>query len=346
MKRNRNKSFLVGVAAIFALSASAAFGQYGYYGGAGACGPTACEAPTYAAPSCDAPTCDVPSCDVPACDVPTCAPEACEPVGCGYYGGISGDYCGEYGGYCGGICIPFCDVSQLVGGVLNVATTPFHWVASMLTDGIYDGCGCAPAPARTPCNPCDICGNYVGGCNDYCQVPYRGNGGTVDVYGDPVAPRAAAPNVGSNGSYPVDAYDAEQYDASPSRRQSVPGIQAAPQAAPQNAAPESLPAEAIDRAAFAPRPVRPAFNAQAFNVRSFNVQTLVGNAPAPNAVRQVRYEERRAARPLVAAPQAQVQPQTFAAPVVENASSVSENRPARKTYGQVRPNQTVGGRVF
>lgn len=329
MKRNRNNSLLVGVAAIFALSATAAFGQYGYYGDP--CGPAACEAPT-----CDVPVCDVPTCDVPVCDVPTCGPEACEPVGCGYYGGISGDC----GGYYGGVCVPFCDVSQLVGGVLNVATTPFHWVASMLTDGIYDGCGCAPAPARTPCNPCDICGNYVGGCNDYCETPYYGNGGTVDVYGDPIVPRAAAPNAVSSGSYPVGVYDAERYDSSPSRRQTVPGVQA-----PQNAAPENLPATAINRAAFAPRPVRPAFNAQAFNV-----QALVGNvpAPAPNAVRQVRYEEGRVARPQTFAevPQTQVRPQTFAAPIVESAPIVSETRPARKTYGQVRPNQTAGARVF
>lgn len=264
------------VGSIAALSASAAFGQNGYYGyNGGACAPN-CELPPVCepvAPACEPVSCE-PTCDVMPCE-PTCGPTFdCEPA-CGYgYG---------YGGFC---CNPCYDVAALVGGALDVATAPFHWAAAMLTEGIYPDCGCAPRPPKTNCDPCDMCGNFVGGCGEECETPVCANGynGYANNYGAGYGYDANA--------YPVGAYDSEAYDASPTR-------QKAPSLAPSSSrvAPETLPREAVQRGGLsqAPQYRRPSF---AFG--SLDVQTLVGNKrQAPNfapveplpATRAARYEE-------------------------------------------------------
>ena len=272
------------VGSIATLSASAAFGQTGYYGyNGGACAPN-CELPPVCepvAPACEPVSCE-PTCDVMPCE-PTCAPSCgpaygCEPS-CGYgYG---------YGGFC---CNPCYDVAAFVGGALggavNVATAPFHWAAAMLTEGIYPDCGCAPRPPKTNCDPCDMCGNFVGGCGEECETPVCANGyaGYNNAYANGYGYDASA--------YPVGTYDSEAYDASPTR-------QKAPSLAPSSSrvAPETLPREAIQRGGLsqAPQYRRPSF---AFG--SLDVQTLVGNKrqasnfapvePLP-ATRAGRYEE-------------------------------------------------------
>lgn len=78
-------------------------------------------------------------------------------VGCGgCYGGCGGCY-----GGCGLGILPF------VHDVAAVALTPARWVAGLLSCGTFADCGCAPRPCRTYCDPCDSCGNWVGGCS-YC----------------------------------------------------------------------------------------------------------------------------------------------------------------------------------
>ncbi|MDO5552580.1 MAG: hypothetical protein Q4G68_02345 [Planctomycetia bacterium] len=79
--------------------------------------------------------------------------DACCDTGC------STGCCGVSTG-CGGDC--FSGVGALVKGAAEVALTPVEWVASLLSCGTYADCGCAPAPRRTYCDPCDRCGNWVG----------------------------------------------------------------------------------------------------------------------------------------------------------------------------------------
>jgi hypothetical protein len=211
---------------------------------------------------------------------PTCGPSfGCEP------------YCGPGYGYGGFCCNPCYDVAAIVGGALGgafeVASAPFHWAAAMLTEGIYPDCGCAPRPPKTNCDPCDMCGNFVGGCGEECETPVCANG-----YVNNYANNYAGGYGYDASAYPVGAYDSEAYDASPTR-------QKAPALAPKSSrvVPETLPREAIQRDGLtqAPQYRRPSF---AFG--SLDVQTLVGNKrQAPNfapveplpATRAGRYEE-------------------------------------------------------
>lgn len=277
---------LLTVGSIATLSASTAFGQAGYFGyNGGACAPN-CELPPVCEPV--APVCE------PVCDVPpaACAP-TCDP------------YCGPGYGYCGFGCAPCYDLAAFVGGVLDVATAPFHWAASMLTEGIYPDCGCAPRPPKTNCDPCDICGNFVGGCGEECDAPpcagagygcnnyngYNGyNGGYATGY--------------DAGSYPVGAYDSEAYDASPTRRQAPAGVPAS-----SNAAPETLPQEAVQRGSvsFAPRPQAPQYRRPSFAFGGLDVRALVGNTrQTPNfatahplpPTREPGFQGEYAARPV------------------------------------------------
>lgn len=277
---------LLTVGSIATLGASTAFGQIGYNGYNGACAPN-CELPPVCepvAPACE-PVCELPpaACE-PTCDVPpTCGPAiGCEP------------YCGPCYGY-GGFCAPCCDLAAIVGGALDVATAPFHWAAAMLTEGIYPNCGCAPRPPKTNCDPCDVCGNFVGGCGEECDAPpcAGGYGGTYNGYDN----YNAYNGYNNANSYPVGAYDAEAYDSSPTRQKSAPGL-----ASPTNASPETLPQEAVRRGSlsFAPRPQAPRQARPSFAFGGFDVQTLVGNRrPATNyatatplpARRPVPYEE-------------------------------------------------------
>ncbi|MBR4832892.1 MAG: hypothetical protein IKU86_00970 [Thermoguttaceae bacterium] len=266
---------LLAVCSIATLSASTAFGQFGYngYNGYnGACAPN-CELPPVCepvAPACE-PVCDVPptACE-PTCDVPpTCGPA----LGCAPYCDSGYGYGCGYGGFCN----PCYDVAAIVGGALDVATAPFHWAAAMLTEGIYPDCGCAPRPPKTNCDPCDMCGNFVGGCGEECETPVCANNYGYNNYGA--------------GSYPVGAYDAETYDASPTRQKSAPGP-----VPTTNAAPETLPQEAVRRGdlSFAPRPQAPRYGRPSFAFGGFDVQALVNNkrqAPSRVAPRPVRYEE-------------------------------------------------------
>ena len=283
MKKYWKSLSLVG--SIAALSASAAFGQTGYYGyNGGACAPN-CELPPVCepiAPACEpvcAPVCDVPpaACE-PTCDVAPCEPSCGPALGCD-------PYCGPGYGYCGfGGCAPCYDLAAIVGGALDVATAPFHWAAAMLTEGIYPDCGCAPRPPKTNCDPCDMCGNFVGGCGEECETPVCANGyagyNSYNTYSG-----YNAGNGYNAASYPVGAYDSEAYDASPTRQKAPAGVPNA-----SRVAPETLPQEAVQRGGFsqAPQYRRPSF---AFG--SFDVQTLVGNKrQAPNfAPRAERYEE-------------------------------------------------------
>ncbi len=282
------------VGSIATLSASTAFGQTGYFGyNGGACAPN-CELPPVCepvAPACEpvcAPVCDVPpaACE-PTCDVAPCEPSCGPALGCD-------PYCGPGYGYCGfGGCAPCYDLAALVGGALDVATAPFHWAAAMLTEGIYPDCGCAPRPPKINCDPCDMCGNFVGGCGEECETPVCANGygygyNNYNNYNG---------NYGGGygydaGSYPVGAYDSEAYDASPTRQKASTGAPTS-----SRVAPETLPREAVQRGGLsqAPRYRRPSF---AFG--SFDVQTLVGNKrqapkfapvePLP-PTRDGRYEE-------------------------------------------------------
>ena len=273
---------LLTVGSIAILSASTAFGQTGYFGyNGGACAPN-CELPPVCepvAPACE-PVCDVPpaACE-PTCDVAPCEPSCGPAFGCD-------PYCGPGYGYCGfGGCAPCYDLAALVGGARDVATAPFHWAAAMLTEGIYPDCGCAPRPPKTNCDPCDICGNFVGGCGEECDAPpcANGYGGYANNYGGGYGYDA--------GAYPVGAYDSETYDASPTRQKAPTGVPSS-----SRVAPETLPREAVQRGglSYAPQYRRPSF---AFG--SFDVQTLVGNKrqaprfapvePLP-ATRSDRYE--------------------------------------------------------
>jgi len=130
--------------------------------------------------------------NIAGADVACCAPNAdigCN-VGCevGCYNTCCTAGCGDCG----------CGVFGMVGEIVGVALTPVEWVASMLTDGIYTDCGCAPYPERTYCDPCDCCGNWVGGCN-YC------GGSGCNVCG-------GCYNTGSNGyGYGNTGYSSGEY---------------------------------------------------------------------------------------------------------------------------------------
>ena len=93
--------------------------------------------------------------------------------GCGY-----GDVCNPCAGVCDGVyngcgygygcgfCVGngcFAGVVGLVGGAVQLALTPVHWVAGLLSCGTYGDCGCAPLPYRVYRDPCDNCGNWIGG---------------------------------------------------------------------------------------------------------------------------------------------------------------------------------------
>ena len=162
--------------------------------------------------------------------------------------------------------------------------------AAMLTEGIYPDCGCAPRPPKTNCDPCDMCGNFVGGCGEECETPvcangYNGCNGYANNYGGGYGYDA--------GSYPVGAYDSEAYDASPTRQKAPAGV--APKSS--RVAPETLPREAVQRGGLS---TAPQYRRPSFAFGSFDVQTLVGNKrQAPNfapveplpATRADRYEE-------------------------------------------------------
>lgn len=195
MKKWKTAS-VVSAAFMIVFGASSAFAQYG----SGACGPT-CDVPIASAPTCDVPTCE------PTCSLPT-------GVSCGEAYGCDAGFCGNdcYGGSCFDLC-------GFLNGTLNVAISPFRWIACELTDGIYPDCGCAPRPEKTKCDPCTICGDYVGGCNDNCEgLPC---GGCNDCYGQGtvVSQQSQSGYYGSTpaGVYSSAVYDVEQYDASPTR---------------------------------------------------------------------------------------------------------------------------------
>lgn len=109
-------------------------------------------APSEVMPACAA-TAD-PSCAAADATCDPCA-DACGECynGCGYgYG------CGYGVGYgCG------AGLLSVVHGAAEIALTPVHWVAGLLSCGTYGDCGCAPLPCRTYRDPCDQCGNWVGG---------------------------------------------------------------------------------------------------------------------------------------------------------------------------------------
>ena len=278
MKANRTIATVV--ATVFATLGvvSSVSAQYG----SGACAPS-CDLP---APTCEAPSCDVPSCE-PSCD-----------VGCG---GYSGSYCGA--GYCGGYGEGCClDLGGVLAGALNAAISPFRWIYCEFTDGVFPDCGCAPYPEKTPCNPCNSCGDYVGGCNDNCET-YPGSycpqsqGAYVDSY--PAGPYSAA------------VYDSEQYDASPTR-----GGRPVP----------ALPINGSSRGGFAMR-----------KVRNFNVQEFVGNVPSQSGVRSVGYERSEGESNKIRPVQAQAPVQKSAA----TKQSPKNNVPQVRRNAQVQRPLTI-----
>ena len=314
MKKSVKNMLATTVAALLLSSVSASFAQYG------ACEP-ACEIP--AVEAC-APTCAAPSCDV-SC-APSCAP--------------TGEYCSPYANSYGGVC-------NLVDDVARVAVAPFRWVAGAFTEGIYPDCGCAPRPPKTNCNPCNICGDYVGGCNDgacgsnYCQN-YGNYGASQFSYAEGRLSYPAQ-NYGSS-----DVYDVESYDASPTRANysSVNPFNTS------NSFSQSL------RNVFgAQRPADASFvNAQPNRVlnaqpNSFaNVQPNMSVGARSNAVRAVNYEQRpvqmqdiRQDQTVRAMPQPQPNaPQLRELQNRQNvrivASAPEANEfPAAKTFGKTRP---------
>lgn len=300
--------------------ATQSFAQYG------ACAP-ACDTP--AIPSC-APTCDLPapSC-APTCDLPapSCAPTCDLPAPtCGTLGlGYGCNPCAT-----GGLC-------SVVDGAARAFAAPFKWVACAFTDGIYPDCGCAPRPPKSNCNPCTICGDYVGGCNDgngaMCSSPCN----YANSY------NFAAPTIYQNDVNVVppgaEYYDAEAYDASPTsvsqahrfsanlnprvaapNRQSVNG-QRVPVARPQNA--EIMVAQRLEsnRAVESVRPV---------NYEQARAKVAVERVVAPNVQPNVR-------------PNVQASAQNIA--VMQNKENVRVVDPSRaqapaavgKTFGKTRP---------
>ena len=275
--------------------ATQSFAQY-------ACAP-ACDVP--AAPAC-APTCDLPAptcaptCDLPlpSCE-PTCAP-ACGTLGLGY----ACNPCAT-----GGLC-------AVIDGAARAAIAPFKWAACAFTDGIYPDCGCAPRPPKTACNPCAICGDYVGGCNDR---NYNACGSAYN-YGAPVYQNDV-------GVVPQGAeyYDAEAYDSSPTSVSQAHRFSAS-SLNPRVAAPQRQTIEP-QRVPSAPR-----------NLDVMVAQRLESNRNV-EAVRPVNYEQARsrvAAERVVPAPNPQLMQNK------ENVRIVDPNRaqaPAAvgKTFGTTRP---------
>ena len=81
-------------------------------------------------------------------------------------GVCDGAYNGCGYGYGCGFCVGngcFAGLFGLVGGAVQLALTPVHWVAGLLSCGTYGDCGCAPLPYRVYRDPCDNCGNWIGG---------------------------------------------------------------------------------------------------------------------------------------------------------------------------------------
>lgn len=189
MKSSAKISLLAAVAAVLLTGASASYAQYG------ACAP-ACDVPSLpaCAPSCDVPTC-APTCDAPTCDIPT-------------YGSLYG---------CDSACYTGCDFAR---NVSELAAAPFKWIICELTSGIYPDCGCAPRPPKSNCNPCTICGDYVGGCNDSgCYA----TSGYTSLQCSPCDQNFSFPSYSNQSSYQsaptsgLNFYDVEAYDASPSK---------------------------------------------------------------------------------------------------------------------------------
>lgn len=94
------------------------------------------------------------------------------------YGSYGYDVCNPCAGVCDGVyngcgygygcgfCVGngcFAGLFGLVGGAVQLALTPVHWVAGLLSCGTYGDCGCAPLPYRVYRDPCDNCGNWIGG---------------------------------------------------------------------------------------------------------------------------------------------------------------------------------------
>ncbi len=199
MKSFAKISLLAVVSAVLLTGASASYAQQ-----YGACAPT-CDVPALpaCAPSCEVPT-YAPTCDTPTCDVATCAPTCDNPM----YGSLYG---------CDAACYTGCDLARSVS---ELAAAPFKWIFCELTSGIYPDCGCAPRPPKSNCNPCTICGDYVGGCNDSgCYA----TGGYTSLQCSPCDQNYSFPSYSSQSSYQsaptsgLNFYDVEAYDASPSK---------------------------------------------------------------------------------------------------------------------------------
>lgn len=185
-----------------------------------------------------APACDVPQVEAcaPTC-APTCAP-ACEP---NCYPGCDPCYNG-------------CGVFSILDGAARAVVAPFHWLACAFTEGTYPDCGCAPRPPKTKCDPCTICGDYQGGCNDQCK------------YGNSCAPCGGYPQqIQYQGNFSgalgqnVEYYDSESYDSSPTRMK-------------------------LSSSNFQPRPTQQAARPNA-------LAQLIAPIVAPNSVRPVSYEQ-------------------------------------------------------
>lgn len=150
MKKTISFGLLQTALAIFCLTMTAGFAQE----------------PTVPAPP-EAPIADMTSVSAadPACD--PCANTCSE-----CYNGIGYGYgCGYGVGYgCG------AGILSAVHGAAEIALTPVHWVAGLLSCGTYGDCGCASLPCRTYRDPCDNCGNWVGGCNDCGPAGYTSYG--------------------------------------------------------------------------------------------------------------------------------------------------------------------------
>lgn len=111
------------------------------------------------------------------------ADPSCDPCAdaCGEcYNGVGYGYgCGYGVGYgCG------TGLLSVVHGAAEIALTPVHWVAGLLSCGTYGDCGCAPLPCRTYRDPCDNCGNWVGGGD----CGYCGGSGCSSCGGEQSAP--------------------------------------------------------------------------------------------------------------------------------------------------------------
>lgn len=225
------KTLLSSTVAVVALSFASAdsFAQYG------ACEPV-CETPTVEA---CAPAVAAPSCDV------SCAPSTCETYG----------YAGCDGSLCNGLY-------AFVDDVARVAVAPLHWIAGAFTEGIYPDCGCAPRPPKTACNPCTICGDYVGGCNDGACA---NDCAPCEGYSNGTLPSYSSSNYGS-----PEFYDVESYDNSPTRYGAAAPV------------PNSSPIAQSLRVAFGVR--RPAPTAKESPI-------VAGIESQPRAVRSVSYEQ-------------------------------------------------------